>query len=240
MDGYLIYYLLGIILLPGIIFAGWAQARVSSTFSNFSSVMSVRGITAAQMVRALLDAHDLHHIKIVRTRGNLTDHYHSRKQEIALSDSVYDSTSLASLGVAAHEVGHAIQDKEHYPPLKLRSFLIPFINISNFLLWPLVILGIILYASLPAESLAGTIIIWVGVGIFGLSILFSLITLPTEYNASKRALKLLEQDGYLDINELEGAKKVLNAAALTYVAGLVVAILNLLRFLLTFLLVRRN
>jgi len=235
----LLYYLLGIILLPGIIFAGWAQAKVSSTFHKYAAIVSMRGVTAAQMARKLLDSYELNHIKVVQTHGTLSDHYHHRKKTVALSESVYNSTSLAALGVAAHEVGHALQYKDNYLPVKIRALLIPFVNISNILLWPLVILGIVLYAGFPAGSMAGEIIVYVGIGVFGLAVLFSLITLPTEYNASRRALKLLEQDGYLDPNEMEGAKKVLSAAALTYVAGLIVAILNLLRFVLTILLSRR-
>ncbi|MCL2539961.1 MAG: zinc metallopeptidase [Firmicutes bacterium] len=239
MNELLLYYLLGIILLPGIIFAGWAQAKVSSTFHKYAAIVSMRGVTAAQMARKLLDSYELNHIKVVQTHGTLSDHYHHRKKTVALSESVYNSTSLAALGVAAHEVGHALQYKDNYLPVKIRALLIPFVNISNILLWPLVILGIVLYAGFPAGSMAGEIIVYVGIGVFGLAVLFSLITLPTEYNASRRALKLLEQDGYLDPNEMEGAKKVLSAAALTYVAGLIVAILNLLRFVLTILLSRR-
>jgi len=240
MNAYLIYYLLGIILLPGIIFAGWAQAKVSNTFRNYASVLSVRGMTAVQMARSVLDANGLSHISVIKVRGNLTDHYHHRKKEVALSESVHDSTSLAALGVAAHEVGHALQYKNNYIPVRILGMLMPLVRIANVLLWPLVILGLVLYALVPAVSATGEIIMWVGVGIFGLSVLFSLVTLPTEYNASRRALKILEEDGYLDVNEIEGAKKTLSAAALTYVAGLVVAVLNLLRFLLTFLLVRRR
>ncbi len=221
------YYILGIILLPGIILAIYAQSKVSYTFHKYSECFSSCGKTASEVARMFLDFAGLKDIKIIRVRGELTDYYNHRQKTLALSDSVYDSMSISALGVACHEVGHALQYKTNYIPIKIRNFIIPICNIVNNLLWVLIILGAIFFYT--------NIGIWfwyIGVGAFALSVLVNLATLPCEYNASNRALKLLQDSTILTEEETGYAKKVLYAAGLTYVASLVVSILNLVRLLL--------
>ena len=226
------YYLMGIILIPGIILSIYAQAKMHSTFNKYVKITSMSRITGAEFARKMLNEAELSHIKIIHTKGTLTDYYNHSKKTIALSDEVYESTSVVSLGIAAHEIGHALQYKEHYIPVKLRGILVPVTNLVSTILWPLVFIGLILgFGSTTGGSL-GTIFVWSGVIFFGLSVLFSLITLPVELDASRRAKRLLIESGLVDEMESEGATKVLNAAALTYVAALIIAILNLIRFLL--------
>lgn len=224
---YLEYYILGIILLPGIILAIYAQSKVSYTFHKYSTCLSSCGKTASEVARMFLDFAGLKDIQIIKVKGELTDYYHHSKKILALSESVYDSSSISALGVACHEVGHALQYKSNYLPIKIRNFIIPICNIVNNMLWVFVILGAIFFYT--------NIGIWfwyVGVGAFALSVLVNLITLPVEYNASNRALKLLKDSTILTEEETEYAKQVLRAAGLTYVAGLIVSILNLLRLVL--------
>ena len=229
------YYLMGIILLPAIILAIYAQAKVSSTYAKYSKVLSKNGMTGAQVARLLLDCADLKNIKITQIGGNLTDHYNPQKQIVALSAWHNDSTSVAALGVAAHEVGHAIQEKNGYVPYKIRKFIIPVTNFLSSMLWPLVVIGLIFnFAAIPG-SIVGDVLLWSGVTVFGLATLVDLVTLPVEFNASKRAINTLYKTEILDPSETAGAKKVLNAAALTYVAALLNSLLNLLRFVLVFL-----
>ena len=234
------YYVMGIILLPGLLLAIYAQSKVSSTYSKYSKMMSQKGMKAWEMVRLLLDCADLQNVQVIKVSGNLTDYYDHKKQVVALSSTVYDSSSVAALGVAAHEVGHALQFKNNYLPVKIRSAIIPITNISSTLLWPLVMLGLIFnFAAMPG-SLVGDICLWSGVIIFGLAVLLDLVTLPVEYNASNRAVQVLSKTEILTEEETKGAKKVLGAAALTYVASLLTSILNLLRFLLVFLMHSRR
>lgn len=229
------YYLMGIILLPAILLAIYAQSKVSSSYNKYSKIASAKGLTAFQMARLLLDCAELQNVEVVRVNGQLTDYYDPKKKIVALSASNHDSNSIAALGVAAHEVGHALQYKTNYLPIKLRSIIIPITNISSTLLWPLVMLGLILnFAAMPGSAI-GNIFLWSGVIVFGLAALLDFITLPCEFNASKRALQLLEQTEILTPEETQGAKKVLSAAALTYVAALLNSILNLLRFVLVIL-----
>ena len=223
------YYILGIILLPGIILSIYAECKVNSTFNKFHSTLANCGKTASEIARLYLDYAGLKDIQIIKVNGRLTDYYNHKKKIIALSSDVYDSSSLSAIGVACHEVGHALQYKSAYLPIKLRNLIIPLCNFSNGLLWPLVIIGAILY-----YTNLGQICILIGVGIFTLSVLLNLVTLPVEYNASKRACNLLLNSTLLDSEEVSCVKKVLGAAALTYVAGLVISILNLLRFILAF------
>lgn len=224
---YFDYYIMGIILLPGIILSIYAQAKVNNTFSKYKSAFAECGKTAQEIARLFLDNANLNNIQIIKVRGELTDHYNNRKKIIALSESVYDSTSVAAIGVACHEVGHALQYKTNYLPIKIRNLIIPICNFANRMLWIMIFLGaVFFYTNL------GDIFLWIGIGIFALSVLLNLITLPVEYNASKRALQLLEDSTILQSDEVKKAKEVLNAAALTYVAGLVISILNLLRLLL--------
>ncbi len=209
------------LVLPAVIFALWAQFNVKSTFSKYSRIASRSGMTGSDSARRILDANGLGDVRIAHVSGDLTDHYNPTDNTIYLSDSVYGSNSAAAIGVAAHEAGHAVQHATGYTPIKIRSAIIPVTNIGSNLAMPLIILGIIL--SFPTLA-------YIGVAAFGLSTLFQLVTLPVEFDASGRALKALE--GSLDGDDLASARKVLRAAALTYVAALAVSLVNLLRLLI--------
>ena len=209
------------LVLPAVIFALWAQFNVKSTFSKYSKIASRSGMTGFDSARRILDANGLGSVRIAHVSGDLTDHYNPTDNTIYLSDSVYGSNSAAAIGVAAHEAGHAVQHATGYTPIKIRSAIIPITNIGSNLAMPLIILGIIL--SFPTLA-------YIGVAAFGLSTLFQLVTLPVEFDASGRALKALE--GSLDGEDLASARKVLRAAALTYVAALAVSLVNLLRLLI--------
>ena len=223
-----------LVLIPAMIFAFWAQINVQTTFSRFKQVRNRRGLTAADVARRILDANGLNYVQIQRVSGELTDHYDPRAQVVRLSDSVYDSTSVAAIGVAAHEVGHACQHAEDYVPLRIRSAIIPMTRIGSMLAMPVFILGL-LFAQLSLYgNMVGDVFMMLGILLFSLSTLFQLVTLPTEFNASARALKTLESYGILDGDELVGARSTLRAAALTYVAALAVSLAQLLRLLLIF------
>ncbi len=240
MGYYLTYTLLGIILLPGIILAIWAEFKVKSTYSKTrESLPMSTDKTADTIAREILDRNDLQKIRLEHIGGELTDHYNPSKDVISLSDGVYNNHSIAAISIAAHEVGHAIQRKEGHFATKLRTALVPFLRISDVILWPLVVIGLIFNIGSAFESTIGNIFMWAGVAFFGLSTLFSLVTLPTELDASKRAMQQLKAGGYLtNPEELHEAKSMLTAAALTYVASLLVAILNFARFILTILILR--
>lgn len=223
-----------LVLIPAMIFAFWAQINVQMTFSRFRQVRNRRGRTAADVARRILDANGLNYVQIQRVSGELTDHYDPRAQVVRLSDSVYDSTSVAAIGVAAHEVGHACQHAEDYVPLRIRSAIIPMTRIGSMLAMPVFILGL-LFAQLSLYgNMVGDVFMMLGILLFSLSTLFQLVTLPTEFNASARALKTLESYGILDGDELVGARSTLRAAALTYVAALASSLASLLRLLLIF------
>ena len=223
-----------LVLIPAMIFAFWAQINVQMTFSRFKQVRNRRGLTAADVARRILDANGLNYVQIQRVSGELTDHYDPRAQVVRLSDSVYDSTSVAAIGVAAHEVGHACQHAEDYVPLRIRSAIIPMTRIGSMLAMPVFILGL-LFAQLSLYgNMVGDVFMMLGILLFSLSTLFQLVTLPTEFNASARALKTLESYGILDGDELVGARSTLRAAALTYVAVLASSLASLLRLLLIF------
>ena len=223
-----------LVLIPAMIFAFWAQINVQTTFSRFRQVRNRRGLTAADVARRILDANWLNYVQIQRVSGELTDHYDPRAQVVRLSDSVYDSTSVAAIGVAAHEVGHACQHAEDYVPLRIRSAIIPMTRIGSMLAMPIFILGL-LFAQLSLYgNMVGDVFMMLGILLFSLSTLFQLVTLPTEFNASARALKTLESYGILDGDELVGARSTLRAAALTYVAALASSLASLLRLLLIF------
>ncbi len=223
-----------LVLIPAMIFAFWAQINVQTTFSRFKQVRNRRGLTAADVARRILDANGLNYVQIQRVSGELTDHYDPRAQVVRLSDSVYDSTSVAAIGVAAHEVGHACQHAEDYVPLRIRSAIIPMTRIGSMLAMPIFILGL-LFAQLSLYgNMVGDVFMMLGILLFSLSTLFQLVTLPTEFNASARALKTLESYGILDGDELVGARSTLRAAALTYVAALASSLASLLRLLLIF------
>ena len=220
-----VYYL--VLVLPAVILAMWASARVNSTFRKYSQQYSRRNLTGADAARLVLDANGLHNVRIERISGNLTDHYDPRTNVIRLSDSVYGSTSTAAIGVAAHEAGHAIQYAVHYVPIKLRAAIIPATRIGSMLAIPLILIGLLFVSGELGVQLA-----YAGIACFGLSTVFQLVTLPTEFNASRRALAALESGHLLDENEMVGARKTLWAAAMTYVATLAVSLAQLLRLLL--------
>jgi len=217
-----------VLVILGIIVSLWAQIRVQGTFNRYSKEPSRMGMPASILARRVLDAHGLHDVPVKGVPGKLSDHYDPRNKVVCLSEPVYNSSSLAAVGVAIHEVGHAIQDSEEYFPLRIRSVLAPVASIGSNLAWPLVIAGLIFsFFSL----------IQIGIICFTLVVFFQLVTLPVEFNASRRALAILEGDGYLGREEIKASRKVLSAAALTYLAAALVGILQLLRLLL---LSRRN
>ena len=223
-----------LVLIPAMIFAFWAQINVQTTFSRFKQVRNRRGLTAADVARRILDANGLNYVQIQRVSGELTDHYDPRAQVVRLSDRVYSSTSVAAIRVEAHEVGHACQHAEDYVPLRIRSAIIPMTRIGSMLAMPVFILGL-LFAQLSLYgNMVGDVFMMLGILLFSLSTLFQLVTLPTEFNASARALKTLESYGILDGDELVGARSTLRAAALTYVAALASSLASLLRLLLIF------
>ncbi len=215
-----------ILVIIGIIITLAASAKVRSTFAKYSGVRSMSGMTGAQAAERLLQASGIYDVKIEHVSGKLNDHYDPRTKVLRLSDSVYGQNSLSAIGVAAHECGHAIQHEQSYAPLKLRSTLVPAANIGSMAAWPIIILGIIMGYS--------QFLINLGIILFSLAVLFQLITLPVEFNASKRAIARLGETGILHGEELQHSKKVLDAAALTYVAAAAATILQLLRLVLLF------
>ena len=214
-----------IILVPAMLIALLAQINVSSTFNRYSRIASRRGLTGAQAAEEVLRAPGVYGVRITRVSGKLTDHYDPKTNTIRLSDAVYGSTSIASVGVAAHEAGHAVQYAQEYGPIKLRGAIIPVCNFSSQISILLIILGFALY-SRPLFA--------VGVVLFAVAAFFQVVTLPVEFNASRRAIQSLRDTHMLDDQELRGAKKVLGAAAMTYVAALLVSIAHLLRYILAF------
>lgn len=212
-----------IILIPALIFSLIAQLMVKGTFSKYSGVRNSRGYTGADAARAILDRNGLSYIRIEHINGELTDHYDPGANVIRLSDSVYNNDSVAAVGVAAHEAGHAVQYAEGYGPIKVRSAIIPITQFGSNLSTPLVILGIIFSSN---------VLITAGILLFCAVVLFQAITLPVEFNASGRALKVLREEHFLDDDEMKGAKSVLTAAALTYVAAMFSALASLARLLL--------
>ena len=222
-----------ILVMPAIVFAMWASSRVNSTFRKYSQLRTRSGVTGYEAARRVLDENGLQNVRIERVAGNLTDHYDPRANIIRLSDPVYSSSTAAAVGVAAHEAGHAIQYAKNYSPIKVRNAIIPITRIGSTLAFPLVLIGLVL--SQTSQSYIS--IAYLGLILFASVALFQLITLPTEYNASARAISAIEGSGILATDELDGAKKVLNAAALTYVAALAVSLMQLLQL---FLRVRGN
>ncbi len=219
-----------VLVMPAIILAMWASSNVNRTFKKYSTQYSRHGITAADAARRVLDTNGLFHVRIERIPGSLTDHFDPRDNVIRLSEDVYDSTSTASIGVACHEAGHAVQHAVGYMPIKIRAAIVPVTNIGSRLSMPLILLGILFSASTPSMYW----MVYAGIACFGLSALFQLVTLPTEFDASRRALKAIQSGMLLDDDEMKGARKTLKAAALTYVAALAVAVTQLLRLLIIF------
>ena len=223
-----------LVLIPAMIFAFWAQIRVNSTFKKYARVPSRRGLTGAEAARRVLDANGLRHITIERVHGHLTDHFDPTAGVIRLSDATYASTSVAAIGVAAHEAGHAVQHAEGYVPIKVRSAIIPLTRFGSFLAMPLFLIGLFLGSGSYLGYGIGTIFMVTGILFFSFSTLFQLVTLPTEFNASARAMKALEDGGLLTADELPAAKATLSAAAMTYVAALASSLASLLRLILIF------
>ena len=219
-----------ILVLPFVILSLWASSNVNSTFRKYAQQMSRRHISGAQAAQRVLTANGVTGVRIERVRGNLTDHFDPRTNVIRLSDSVYDSTSTAAIGVACHEAGHAVQYAQHYAPIKLRAAIIPVTNIGSKLAMPLILLGI-LFSAFGYMSYS---LVYLGIACFGLSLLFQLVTLPVEFNASRRAMEAIESAGILTDEEQKGARKTLTAAAMTYVAATALALMQLLRLIMLF------
>lgn len=215
-----------------------AQSSLKKTFSSYASVDNARNLTGSQTARMILDRNGLQHIGVEEVRGQLTDHYDPRSKVVRLSESNYNTKGLASLAVAAHECGHAIQDKEHYSMLVLRSKLAPVAQISSGLSQVLIMIG--LSMLLLAASSFGSFILLLGILLFAVAVLFQVVTLPVEFDASNRAMKILEADGYLTSSEVPGARKVLRAAAMTYVVAALAAVLQLLYFITRYLAASRR
>ena len=219
-----------VLVLPCLILSLWASSNVNSTFRRYSNQFSSRHITGAEAAQRVLSANGVRGVRIDRISGNLTDHYDPRANVIRLSDNVFGSTSTAAIGVACHEAGHAVQYAEGYAPIKLRAAIIPVTNFGSRLAMPLILLGLLF-------SFAGNFsytLVYLGIACFGLSLVFQLVTLPVEFNASRRALAAIEQGGILTPEEQQGARKTLRAAALTYVAATATALAQLLRLIVLF------
>ncbi|MFH1387361.1 MAG: zinc metallopeptidase [bacterium] len=212
-----------LLLIPAMILALYAQFKVKSTYEKYSKVASSRNYTGAQVARFVLDRNNMQNVAVKPVAGELTDHYDPRDKTLHLSENVYGSNSVAAIGVAAHEAGHAIQDSKSYAPLKLRNGLVPVTNLGTTLAFPLFLIG--MFASIPMFMDLGIIL-------FSLAVVFSVITLPVEFNASNRAIKVLSDGNYLTTQELPMAREVLNAAALTYIAATTMAVMNLVRLLI--------
>ncbi len=221
--GYYDWYSYVLFILPALIVAIAAQVKLKSTYSKYNKVHNARGLTAAVVARSILDSNGLHHVKIEKIGGQLSDHFDPKANVVRLSEGVYESTSISAAGVAAHEVGHAIQYAQEYKPIQIRNFILPATRIGSFWWAPLFLIGLIF--TIPAFT-------YIGIFLFASIAIFQLVTLPVEYNASHRALETLQSDQYLTEEERFGAEKVLNAAALTYVAALLMSLLQLIRLLL--------
>lgn len=222
--GYYFYDATYLLVIIGAVLSMIASARVNSTFKKYSNVRSMSGMTGAQTARRILDQNGLQSVKIEHISGNLTDHYDPRSKVLRLSDATYSSASVAAVGVAAHECGHAVQDNESYEPLRIRSRLAPAANFGSRFGLPIFVMGLVFGAN--------EVLMQIGIWVFLLAVLFQLVTLPVEFDASKRAMAMLEGYGILGAQEAEGSRKVLKAAAMTYVAAAAAAILNLLRLIL--------
>ena len=219
-----------IFVLPCLLLSLWASANVNSTFKKYAKQLSYRRITGAQAAQRVLTANGVSGVRIERVSGNLTDHFDPKTNVIRLSDSVYDATSTAAIGVACHEAGHAVQYAQNYAPIKLRAAIVPITNIGSRLAMPLILLGL-LFSFGESVSFG---FVYAGIACFGLSVVFQLVTLPVEFNASRRAMEAIEAANLLSDEEQRGARKTLTAAALTYVAATAVALAQLLRLLVIF------
>ena len=223
-----------VLVVPALLFSLWASARVNSTFKKYSAMRNARGMTGAEAARAVLNANGVTDVRIEYVSGNLTDHYDPKNKVIRLSQDVYDAATPAAVGVAAHEAGHAAQYAANYLPIRIRAAIIPATNIGSKLSVPLVILGLLLpgLRIFAPYTEFFNLIAWIGVACYSLCVLFQLVTLPTEFNDSRRAVTAIERSGLLLPEEQQGAKKVLKAAALTYVAALSASLAQLLRLII--------
>lgn len=223
-----------VLVVPALLFSLWASARVNSTFKKYSAMRNARGMTGAEAARAVLRANGVTDVRIEYVSGNLTDHYDPKNKVIRLSQDVYDAATPAAVGVAAHEAGHAAQYAANYLPIRIRAAIIPATNIGSKLSVPLIILGLLLpgLRIFAPYTEFFNLIAWIGVACYSLCVLFQLVTLPTEFNASRRAVAAIERCGLLLPEEQQGAKKVLKAAALTYVAALSASLAQLLRLII--------
>jgi Zn-dependent membrane protease YugP len=219
-------------MIPGLIVALWAQFKVKSSYNKYSRILSVRGLTGADVARRIMMANNINNVEIKRIDGQMTDNFNPQNNTINLSEGVYDSTSIAAIGIAAHEAGHAVQHAVGYSPIKLRMLLVPICNFGSTLSVPLIIIGYFL--SYNYNPLIGYYCTWAGIILFSLAIVFQLVTLPVEFNASARAMAIIRSDNLLYEDESEGAKKMLTAAALTYVAALLQSLLLLLYYIARF------
>lgn len=232
------YIIISFLIFPALFFALWAQFKVTKTFDTFSKKMATNQMTAEEVSKRILQKENVS-LQIKSIKGKLTDHYNPKTKEIGLSENVYGSSSMAAIGVAAHETGHAIQDAKNYFPMKVRFFVVKLSNFTSSLLIPLVGIGIMFWFLL-AGTIWGEVFIWTGVGLFALGALVNFVTLPVELNASKRAISELKSLNCFDASEISAVKKVLNAAALTYVASLAVSLIALARLVLFALIIRRD
>ena len=219
------------IVIIGLIITIWAQITVQSTFDKYSRVRLSRGITGADAARQVLSYGKVNDVSLKPIRGSMTDHYDPRDNSISLSETVIDASTAAAIGVAAHEAGHALQHAEGYGPIKLRMAIIPVCNFASGLAMPLFLLGI-LFSSWNPETSFGLLMMQAGIMAFSVAVFFQVVTLPVEFNASRRAMKALEATGYYTDEELDGARRVLRAAAMTYVAALAVSLLQILRLVI--------
>ena len=219
-----------VLVLPCILLSLWASSNVNSTFKKYSRQYSARRLTGAEAAQRVLSANGVRGVRIERVSGNLTDHYDPKTNVIRLSDSVYSNTSTAAIGVACHEAGHAVQYAESYAPIKIRAAIIPLTNFGSKIAMPLILAGILMTFL---GSFSDTLI-YLGIAAFGMSLVFQIVTLPVEFNASRRAMAAIEQSNLLTAEEQRGARKTLKAAALTYVAATAVALAQLLRLLVLF------
>ncbi len=217
------------ILIPAMIFTIIMQAKVKTAFNRYSQVATDKGMTGAQAARYILDQNGLTDVAIQQIAGSMTDNYNPKTKVVSLSQTVHDVNSIAAVSVACHEVGHAIQYAKGYTPIKIRNAIFPVVNLASALTWPLVIIGLVLLTTNSWNF--GNILFNVGVLLFVIVILFHLVTLPTEFNASSRAIEEMQKYDIISSEEVVGAKKVLNAAAMTYVASLAMAVANLIRIL---------
>lgn len=232
-----LYFIAGLLILPGVIYGIIAQSNVTTTFNKYEKYNNRHDLTAKEVAEKVLLGAGITDVTVQRTKGYLTDHYDPRNKTLNLSDATYDSKSVSALGVAAHEAGHAIQHHEKYKPLMIRNSIVPIVNFASRMFWVVFIVGLLMMILSVAYADLGYILIWVSIAMYGGSTLFYAITVPVEYDASNRAMKHLESLNILETDELPHAKKVLRAAAQTYVSSLIVSALYFLRFLLHILII---